>query len=150
MILAGIHSANIDKKITPGEKSLGVFFLWVGERPLFRKVIMEQVKWCGCMDVRSFKQALADLFSTELVDGKKRGELFELFEVKSFEEFRDELSDISWGVGRLIAGLFGKVYVRIPGDGIHYKKVVNRVEEYGCMRSKRFLVNGRCPSERNG
>lgn len=109
---------------------------------------MKNTEFCACLQVRSFKEALADLFSTELVDGKKRGEFFELFEVRTFEEFRDELSDISWGIGRLIAGLFGKVYVRIPGDGIHYKKVINRVEEYGCMRSKRFLIDGKCPSER--
>ncbi len=109
---------------------------------------MKNTEFCACLQVRSFKEALADLFSTELVDGKKRGEFFELFEVETFEEFRDELSDISWGIGRLIAGLFGKVYVRIPGDGIHYRKVVTRVEEYGCMRSKRFLIDGKCPSER--
>jgi len=39
-----------------------------------------------------------------------------------------------------------KAYVRVPGDKIHYNKVVARVEAYGCMRSKRFLVEGKCPN----
>ena len=108
----------------------------------------EKVQWCGCMEVRSCKDGFADLFSKELVDGKRRGEFYELFEAKSFEEFKDEMSDISWGIGRIIGGFFKKEYVRIPGDGIHYKKVVARVQEYGCMRSKRFLVNGACPNKK--
>lgn len=98
------------------------------------------------MDVRSWRDGLADLFSRELVDGKRRGEIYELFEVKSFEEFKDELSDIAWGVGRILGGFKKKAYVRIIGDGIHYNKVVARIDEYGCMRSKRFLVEGKCPN----
>jgi hypothetical protein len=98
------------------------------------------------MQPRSFREALADLFGRELIDGKRRGEFYELFEAKSFDEFSDELSDISWGIGRLVAGLVGKVYVRIPGDRRHYRKVASRMTEYGCTRSKRFLVDGRCPS----
>ena len=64
----------------------------------------EQVKWCGCMAVRSWRDGLADLFSRELVDGKRRGEIYELFEVKSFEEFKDELKVL------LIHLLFLKFY----------------------------------------
>ena len=105
------------------------------------------MKWCKCMEPRRFRDAIADLFSGELIDGKRRGEVYELFEVKSFDEFCDELSDISWGIGRLVAGLFNKVYFRVPGDRRHYDKVTNRVLEYGCTRSKRFLVDGHCPSE---
>lgn len=99
------------------------------------------------MDIRSPKEGFKDIFSKELVDGKPRGEIYELFAVKSFEEFKDELSDISWGIGRIIGGFVKKAYVRIPGDGIHYRKVVDRIEQYGCMRSKRFLVDGHCPNE---
>ena len=51
---------------------------------------MEEVKWCGCMDVRSWREGFADIFSRELVEGKRKGELYELFEVKSFEEFKVE------------------------------------------------------------
>jgi hypothetical protein len=108
----------------------------------------KKVEWCGCMDVRSWKEGLADIFSRELVDGKLRGEIWELMEVRSFEEFKDELSDIAWGIGRIIGGFRGKAYVRVLGDGIHFKKVVARVNEYGCMRSKRFLVNGECPNKK--
>lgn len=108
---------------------------------------MKKVQWCGCMQVRSWREGLADIFSRELVDGKLRGEIWELMEVRSFEEFKDELSDISWGIGRIIGGFLKKAYVRVPGDQIHYRKVVDRINEYGCMRSRRFLVNGRCPNE---
>ena len=98
------------------------------------------------MKVHTFKEGIADLFSRELVDGKLRGEIWELLEVRSLTEFKDEASDIAWGVGRIIGGFLGKAYVRIPGDRIHYNKVVNRINEYGCMRSKRFLVEGKCPN----
>ena len=108
----------------------------------------EKVQWCGCMEVRSWREGLADIFSRELVDGKPVGELYELFDVKSWEEFKDELSDVAWGFGRILGGLMNKAYVRIPGDGIHFDKVASRVEEYGCMRSKRFLVNGECPNKK--
>jgi hypothetical protein len=111
---------------------------------------MKKVQWCGCMDVRSPKDGVADLFSRELVDGKLRGEIWELLEVKNMDEFKDELSDIAWGVGRIIGGILKKPYVRIPGDGIHYRKVVERVEDYGCMRSKRFLIEGECPNKKGG
>jgi hypothetical protein len=107
---------------------------------------MVDTKWCGCMKVHTFKEGIADLFSRELVDGKLRGEIWELLEVRSLTEFKDEASDIAWGVGRIIGGFLGKAYVRIPGDRIHYNKVVNRINEYGCMRSKRFLVEGKCPN----
>lgn len=105
------------------------------------------MKWCKCMEVRPFREAIADLIGLELIDGKRRGELFELFEAKSFDELKDEASDIAWGIGRLIAGLFGKVYWRVPGDRRHYEKVKARMDDYGCTRSKRFLVKGRCPNE---
>lgn len=107
-----------------------------------------KVEWCGCMDVRPFTEGLKDIFSRELVEGKLRGEIWELMEVKSFEEFKDELSDIAWGFGRILGGFLKRAYVRVPGDRIHYEKVVARVNEYGCMRSKRFLIDGRCPNEK--
>lgn len=107
---------------------------------------MGKVEWCGCMDVRSLKDGVADLVSRQLVDGKLRGEIWELFEARSMAEVKDELSDLAWGVGRIVGGLVNKHYVRIPGDGAHYRKVVGRIEEYGCMRSKRFLIEGKCPN----
>ncbi|MBM3301604.1 MAG: hypothetical protein FJY85_16860 [Deltaproteobacteria bacterium] len=107
----------------------------------------KKVTWCGCMQVRSAKDGVADLFSRQLVDGKLRGEIWELFEARSMAEVRDELSDLAWGLGRIIGGFVNKPYVRIPGDGIHYRKVVDRIEDYGCLRSRRFLIEGKCPNE---
>ena len=68
--------------------------------------------------------------------------------MKSFEEFKDEFSDICWGIGLIIGGFRGKAYVRVLGDTIHYEKVVARIEEYGCMRSRRFLIDGECPNKK--
>lgn len=108
----------------------------------------KKVEWCGCMQVRPWKEGLADIFSRELIGGKPKGELWELFEVKSVAEFKDELSDIAWGIGRIIGGFLKKAYVRVPGDAIHFDKVASRVEAYGCMRSKRFLIDGECPNKK--
>ena len=107
----------------------------------------KEVTWCGCMQVRPFKEGVADLFSRQLVDGKPRGEFYELLKVKNMAEFKDELSDIAWGVGRIIGGFLNKPYVRIPGDKTHYRKAVKRMQEHGCKRSKRFLIEGKCPNE---
>jgi len=58
----------------------------------------------------------------------------------------DEVSDIAYGIGRMIAGIFGRRYVHVPGDRRHIEKIEKRMTEYGCIRSKRHLVEGRCPS----
>jgi hypothetical protein len=60
---------------------------------------------------------------------------------------RDEWSDICWGVGRLIGSLSNRVYVHIPGDGMHIGKIQKRMSEYGCVRSRAHLINGKCPNE---
>jgi hypothetical protein len=31
------------------------------------------MEWCDCMQPRSFREALADLFGRELFEGKRRG-----------------------------------------------------------------------------
>lgn len=95
-------------------------------------------EFCKCMEVRKFGDAVRDIAD----------EAKEVVEVKSLAEFKDEMSDVMWGIGRLIAGLHGKVYFHVIGDGAHYKKVEKRMAEYGCVRSKRHLVNGKCPCER--
>lgn len=58
----------------------------------------------------------------------------------------DEMSDCCYAVGRIIGAMSGKVYVHVPGDARHIAKIKSRMEEYGCIRSKRHLVNGRCPN----
>jgi hypothetical protein len=100
------------------------------------------------MEVKSIRGGLADLFSRRLVDGKKVGELWELFEVRSKSELLDELSDVSWGIGRIIGGMTGKPYIRMIGDKRHYQKVTNRMDDYGCIRSRRFLIDGKCPKNK--
>lgn len=108
------------------------------------------MNWCDCMNKKSVRDGLADLFSRRLVDGKKVGELWELAECRTFADFRDEASDISWGVGRIIGGLVGKPYIRMIGDKSHYNKVANRMNDYGCIRSRRFLIDGKCPTQQGG
>jgi len=36
---------------------------------------MKNVRWCGCMDVRPWSDGFADIFSRDLADGKRRGEI---------------------------------------------------------------------------
>lgn len=71
-------------------------------------------------------------------------------EVKEFiaEPSKDEASDIVYCLNRAVGSLFNKSYVRlIPGDKLHVDKINKRMEEYGCIRSKRHLIDGKCPSE---
>jgi len=91
------------------------------------------VKYCGCHRPQHPRQALKDLMD----------EVREFFD----EPSRDEASDIAYGIGRLLAGVFGKEYFRIPGDQLHMEKIQQRMREYGCIRSKRHLRGGRCPSD---
>ena len=97
-------------------------------------------EFCGCWKVRKLKDAWLDMFSLEMKkNGERSGEVFELINaIKKWdkEEILDEISDMCWGVGRLVGGLFGKKYVRIWGDKRHYLKVKERFEECGCIRSK--------------
>jgi hypothetical protein len=72
-------------------------------------------------------------------------------EVKEFieEPSRDEASDIVYCLNRLAGTVLGKAYQKvIPGDGLHVKKIEQRMDDYGCIRSKRHLISGICPSER--
>ena len=46
---------------------------------------MKNVHWCGCMDVRPWKDGFADIFSRDLVDGKRRGEIYEFFKALNLE-----------------------------------------------------------------
>jgi hypothetical protein len=88
--------------------------------------------YCGCFRVLSAREALRDI-------GDEAQEWFA-------EPSLDEFSDVMWGVGRLIGGLCGVEYVRVPGDRRHAEKISARMAEYGCVRSKRHLVEGVCPS----
>lgn len=93
---------------------------------------------CKCWDVRPWRLAVKDLINPV----KPKGEVLELFGARSWFEFKDEVSDVMFGVGRLVGGLFGKEYVRMPLDGMHIEKVNKRVAEYGCIRSKNQVSQG--------
>ena len=63
------------------------------------------------------------------------------------EPSREELSDCMYAFGRMIAGIFGGVYIPMPGDKRHIVKMTKRMAQHGCTRSERHLINGRCPSK---
>jgi len=94
---------------------------------------MKHKKYCDCHKAIALKQAVRDI----------RDEWTELKEEPSM----DELSDVLYGVGRLLGSLIRVPYIRIPGDGLHVKKINDRMQEYGCIRSKRHLIDGSCPSK---
>lgn len=94
-----------------------------------------QAQWCGCMRPQGPREALRDIW----------GELCEFVEEPSW----DEASDIAYGIGRLLGGLRGRVYTAVPGDGRHVAKIEARMREYGCIRSKRHLQDGTCPSQQH-
>jgi hypothetical protein len=96
------------------------------------------MEFCGCVQNKE-----GDLVNrlTDIWD-----EVVELVEVKDMNEFWDEWSDVVWGVGRLVGYFIGLKYVRIYGDERHYVKIKERMEGYGCVRSRRHLKNGICCS----
>ena len=96
------------------------------------------LKGCGCL--RNEKGELVKRLK-EIWD-----EVVEVFEAKDREEVKDEVSDVMFGVGRLLGYGCGRVYVPVWYDERHVRKIEKRFEEYGCVRSKRNLVGGKCPA----
>jgi hypothetical protein len=72
-------------------------------------------------------------------------EMVEVYEARSMEELKDEVSDVMFGFGRLFGYMCGRVYVRMWFDERHIAKIEKRFKETGCVRSKRHLVNDMCP-----
>ena len=95
------------------------------------------MKSCGCL--RNEKGELG-MRLKEIWD-----EVVEVCQAGSWEELKDEASDVMFGFGRLLGYLCGRVYVGMWFDERHVKKIEGRMEEYGCVRSKRHLVAGMCP-----
>ena len=91
------------------------------------------MQYCKCHNTLSLHEALKTTWD----------------EVVEFvaEPSKDEASDIVYGLGRVLGALINRPYVRLPGDGIHVRKIQKRMDDYGCIRSKRHLLNGKCPSE---
>jgi hypothetical protein len=97
-----------------------------------------RIEFCGC--VTNEKSELGQRFQ-DIWD-----EAVELTEVKSWDEYLDEWSDVVFGVGRLLGYFWGVKYVSLWGDQKHVDKIKRRLVEYGCVRSKRHLVDGKCCS----
>ncbi len=96
-----------------------------------------EMKSCGCLT--NNRGELCSRVS-EIWD-----EVCEVCEAGSWEELKDEVSDVMFGFGRLFGYMCGRVYVGMWFDERHVKKIEGRMEEYGCVRSKRHLVAGMCP-----
>ena len=73
-------------------------------------------------------------------------EVKELPKVTTKEDFLDEMSDIVFGVGRLLGCFWGVNYVHIWGDERHMTKIRARMAETGCVCGSEHLVDGKCPS----
>jgi len=93
---------------------------------------LPSLQWCGCLSRISPSAAFRDI----------RDEVVELFKDPSL----DELSDVFFGLGRLLGSLTGAPYRRVPLAGRHIEKVAARMSAHGCVRSPRHLVEDRCPS----
>ena len=92
------------------------------------------VELCKCHNTLTFKQAMLGL----------KDEVIELIEEPSL----DELSDVVYCLNRLAGTFTKRPYLKVlPGDGLHITKVKARMLEHNCIRSKRHLKNGKCPSE---
>jgi hypothetical protein len=92
--------------------------------------------WCRCLSRRTLRQAFGDLTD----------EAAELLRVRATEDLLDEASDVAFAVGRLLGAATGRSYIHVPGDGRHVAKIAERMDQHGCVRSVRHLVDGRCPS----
>jgi hypothetical protein len=91
---------------------------------------------CACHKKVSLRQGLGDLID----------EAGEIVKTRNKADFMDELSDISYAVGRLLGAAVGREYIRMPFDDRHVTKVAKRMARYGCIRSERWLKDGVCPN----
>lgn len=92
------------------------------------------MSYCKCHETLTLKQSFNGLID----------------EVKEFieEPSKDEASDIVYCLNRMVGTFMNRPYVPvIPGDSLHVSKIKERMHEYGCIRSNRHLINGKCPSE---
>jgi hypothetical protein len=91
---------------------------------------------CACHKKVSLRQGFGDLID----------EAGEILKTRNRVDFMDELSDVSYAVGRLLGASVRREYVRMPLDGRHVAKIQERMARYGCIRSERWLRDGVCPS----
>ena len=93
---------------------------------------------CGCVKVITVRHALRVIID----------EAIEFTQSKTIEEAKEEASDVCFSIGRLLGAVVGRTYVPVPYDGRCQAKRAKRLREYGCIRSRRNLVDGRCPNHR--
>lgn len=89
--------------------------------------------YCECFKTLPVRQALNGVLeeAEEFID----------------EPSKDELVDVLFCLNRLAGSLVKKTYINIFPVGDHYdRKVRPRMQEYNCIRSKRHLIDGKCPS----
>lgn len=87
---------------------------------------------CPCWEPLSIRQA-----ATAVID-----------EMKEFcdNPTLDELDDVKVCMNRLIGSFFKKPMVKLFNTPLYDRKVKVRMHDHDCIRSKRHLVNGCCPS----
>lgn len=98
-------------------------------------------EFCKCGETRPWIEPVKDIIG-------KKGELWELLKVRTWNDAKDEWSDVCYAIGLLLGCMVGKPYVHVPGDEMHIAKKMKRMAEHGCIRSPRNLINGKCPSEK--
>lgn len=88
---------------------------------------------CRCMRVLEPREALEHCLDEmrELIEGRNK----------------EEASDVAFTVGRLLGAVMGRIYVRVPGDGMAYEKMHRRYRETGCVRSLAHREMGKCLSD---
>ncbi len=93
------------------------------------------MQYCKCHNVLTIKEA---------VNGLKE-EVAEFIQEPSL----DEGSDVIYCINRLLGSMVGLPIIKlVPGNKLHMQKIENRMKEYGCIRSRRHLIDGKCPSIR--
>jgi hypothetical protein len=77
------------------------------------------MNYCGCLrnDKGEFGLRLKEIWD----------EVVEVCEAGSWEELKDEVSDVMFGFGRLLGYMCGRVYVKMWFDERHVKKIEGRV-----------------------
>jgi hypothetical protein len=107
-----------------------------GTLSLVPKVSFKSADMCPCFAVLTPKAALFDVLD----------ELRELLHAETRDDALDEVSDVCFGVGRLLGAVSRRSWVYVPGSKRHVLKITHRMEHHGCIRSSRHLEDGVCPS----
>lgn len=89
-------------------------------------------KRCNCWTKLSFRQATRALLDESL----------EFFAKPSF----DELDDVKVCINRWVGSFAGVPSVEVFKTPLYDRKTKERMAIYGCIRSKRHLIAGSCPS----